>query len=334
MKGWAKISLFGVHLVVSALLLANFLNAYVPPSVFPLFNFLPFLFPFLFGVHLGLFFLWVWRKKRKAWFFVPVTLCCLLPMQRYFNLKGQSEGEREISVMTYNVEYNNHEFEDEIEAFLLKHEVDVLFLQEPDFMDLRDIETGGYTAIKYPLVGLYTKHKVLRQARILDDSEGWVGDALYADIEIDGRVFRFINVYLESFTLEKSRLGLSSSFEENRSNAFGVAAKMLPVFKIHQLQIEKIYRYIEHSPYPVILGGDFNAVPNSYEYYRFRAVLQDPFELVGRGSGASFYELPVPLRIDYVFCSSEFKPVDYTVNTEIRFSDHYPVRATFRVSED
>ncbi|MDO5616426.1 MAG: endonuclease/exonuclease/phosphatase family protein, partial [Cruoricaptor ignavus] len=105
--------------------------------------------------------------------------------------------------------------------------------------------------------------------------------------------------------------------------------RLVPTFKIHQTQVEEIRKFIEDSPYPVILAGDFNAVPNSWEYYHLGQNLQDAFMKVGNGSATSFHDYKIPIRIDYIFASEKLKPITYEVKCDIKTSDHFPVIATF-----
>ena len=100
-----------------------------------------------------------------------------------------------------------------------------------------------------------------------------------------------------------------------------------------QDQIDSIKKEIENSPYPVFVVGDFNSVPNSYEYYKVSDNLKDAFVEVGRGSGTSFHDFKFPLRIDYIFTSESIQPVSYKVDRDVQISDHFPVIATFKLAD-
>ena len=116
---------------------------------------------------------------------------------------------------------------------------------------------------------------------------------------------------------------------ENENKFSALLRKFLPVFKIHQNQIHEIKKLIAESPYPVILGGDFNAMPSSYEYYQISESLTDAFVEAGNGSATSFHDYKFPIRIDYIFSSKSLRATNYFVNREIGYSDHYPVFADF-----
>ena len=110
-----------------------------------------------------------------------------------------------------------------------------------------------------------------------------------------------------------------------------VLRKLIPTFKLHQDEISEIRKAVDESPYPVILAGDFNAVPNSYEYYSLGKNLKDVFVEAGNGSSTSFHDYKFPIRIDFVFCSKELKPISYKVDRSVKLSDHFPVITTFKI---
>ena len=55
-----------------------------------------------------------------------------------------------------------------------------------------------------------------------------------------------------------------------------------------RVQAENVRAEIEKSPYPVIVCGDFNDVPNSYPYETIGRGLQDAFVKKGSGIGRTF----------------------------------------------
>ena len=121
------------------------------------------------------------------------------------------------------------------------------------------------------------------------------------------------------------------SLEENKTKVKDIVRKLVPTFKIHEKEIVDIRKAIDYSPYPVILAGDFNAVPNSHEYYELGRGLVDAFVAVGRGSSTSFHDYKFPIRIDYIFTSKEIKAISYRVDRSVKLSDHFPVIAEFKI---
>jgi endonuclease/exonuclease/phosphatase family metal-dependent hydrolase len=94
------------------------------------------------------------------------------------------------------------------------------------------------------------------------------------------------------------------------------------------VQSDIIEREVSRSPYPVIVCGDLNDVPNSYAYQTVRGDMQDAFLEEGAGLGKSFISgrskfltwLPT-LRIDYIFMSPVFEVTQFRMVTR-KLSDH------------
>ena len=66
------------------------------------------------------------------------------------------------------------------------------------------------------------------------------------------------------------------------------------------LQAQLVKSYINKSPYPVIVAGDFNDTPVSYTYGKIRKGLNDSFVTSGYGAGFTYKGNYPPNRIDYI----------------------------------
>jgi len=76
------------------------------------------------------------------------------------------------------------------------------------------------------------------------------------------------------------------------------------------------------------VGGDFNAPATDVIHRPLRANFTDAFKAVGTGWGNTFQRRMPILRIDHLYCSSDFKPVRCRAVTT-RHSDHRFVVADF-----
>ena len=186
----------------------------------------------------------------------------------------------------------------------------------------------SYKVTDFEIVALNSKTEIIKTEKIATTGNG---NAFYADIKFEGKIIRVINVYLNPFFFDKKMVKPSEDLEKNKTKFKDVIRKLVPTFKVHQQEIVAIRKAIDQSPYPVILAGDFNSVPNSYEYYKTSEGLKDAFYEAGRGSGTSFHDYKYPLRIDYIFTSESIKPVSYKVDRSVNLSDHFPVIATFKI---
>ncbi len=124
-------------------------------------------------------------------------------------------------------------------------------------------------------------------------------------------------------------MDLNADTDVSKRKLKDILKRLIPTFKKHQDQVALIRESIENSPYPVILAGDFNSVPNSYEYYHLSDGLEDAFLTAGKGSATSFHDYKFPIRIDYVFSSKSLSAVSYKVDRSVSLSDHYPVIVKF-----
>jgi endonuclease/exonuclease/phosphatase family metal-dependent hydrolase len=81
---------------------------------------------------------------------------------------------------------------------------------------------------------------------------------------------------------------------------------------------------MNESPYPMVLCGDFNDLPNSYAYRKVRGNLADAFTELGSGVGNTYSGIVPTLRIDQIFIDPSFQVTQYFRHKK-KLSDHYPV---------
>ncbi|WP_419869396.1 endonuclease/exonuclease/phosphatase family protein [Chryseobacterium sp. CT-SW4] len=321
-----KVLLF-FHIGIMALLLATLGNAWVPPNYFGKLNLLSLFFPYLVILHLILTVIWIIKRKKIAFLFVASTLIFYNPIKRWIKISPQNNQDNiincDVKVLTFNVQYGSFGWKN-VKKYILRQNADIILVQEKDTNRVvrKDL-------VKYPTVSLKTKHRIIRQQELINDKSN--GNSFYADIDINGKIIRVVNVYLEPFRLNKSMFELGGVTEEKNKFNF-VFSHLIPTFRTHEDQIRKIRRVIDNSPYPVILAGDFNSVPNSYEYYNLGKNLDDAFVKAGNGTSTSFHDYGLPLRIDYIFTSKSIVPLSYKVDYSVKLSDHYPVIAEFQLN--
>lgn len=324
-------SIFTVaHVVIVLLLGATMLNAYIPPKVFSLLNLLSLAFPFLMIANLLLCFFWIFSWRKRAFVFLLISTLFLTPIRRWINYSEPKSEKADFKVLTFNNKYNDYGLE-EVKNYIKSFNADVIFLQESGYSGLGN---SDFEEMKYSLhnrgISFFSKYQIVEQDTIpLIDK----GKSVYADVIIKGKRIRFINVYLEPFQLHKSMVKPTEDLEENGTKAKSLVRRFMPIFKIHEEQVQILKNFIEKSPYPVILVGDFNSVPNSNEYYTISGVLKDCFLESGTGLATSFHDYKIPIRIDYVFSSENLKSTYYQVDRSRKLSDHYPVLVKFSLKD-
>lgn len=314
-----------IHLVIIVLLGGTLLNDHVSPSLFPYLNLLSLAFPVLMILNFMLCLLWVMLWKKRAVFFIIITLLMFTPIKRWINWNAKVSEKPNLKIVTMNMHFGSYG-KQKVVDFLKDTDADIIVGQEA--IKNLDIERYPHKIDEFAILTLNSKNEIIKKEKLATFSNG---NAFYADIKFNGQIIRVVNIYLNPFSFDKQEVKPVEDFQENKAKVKDILRKLVPTFKIHQKEIVDIRKAIDQSPYPVILAGDFNSVPNSYEYYELGRGLTDAFAEVGRGSSTTFHDYKFPIRIDYIFTSKEIKPISYRVDRSVKLSDHFPVIAEFKI---
>lgn len=152
----------------------------------------------------------------------------------------------------------------------------------------------------------------------------------YADVVKGVDTFRVYNTHLQSLRfsnddlqyLDDPKIDDEKNFRESKS----VLSKLKNGFLRRKEQSDHIRKEVMQSPYPVIVCGDFNDVPNSYAYKTIGKGLKNAFAEKGAGIGRTYSHMSPTLRIDNIFTDQRFLIEQY-VRVNRKISDHYPVIA-------
>ena len=150
----------------------------------------------------------------------------------------------------------------------------------------------------------------------------------YTDIVKGMDTFRVFNIHLQSLKFSDNNLRYiddpSLKDEADLENSKNIISKFKKGFLKRHTQSGRIKAEIDKSPYPVIVCGDFNDVPNSYAYNTIGRGLKNAFAEMGAGIGRSFYGISPTLRIDNIFTDDRFT-VEQFVRIKKKLSDHFPL---------
>jgi endonuclease/exonuclease/phosphatase family metal-dependent hydrolase len=159
----------------------------------------------------------------------------------------------------------------------------------------------------------------------------------YIDIKKGEDTLRVFNFHLESLKFSPGNYeyirnpSLDSKTDVEKSKK--IINKFKRGFVKRQIQADRIRAVIDKSPYPVVVCGDFNDVPNSYAYQTIGKNLQNAFVEKGVGLGRTFSGIAPTLRIDNIFVDEK-----YTINQFVRvakkLSDHFPIITDIKLKED
>ncbi len=155
-----------------------------------------------------------------------------------------------------------------------------------------------------------------------------------ADIKIGLDTIRFFTTHLQSQRFDKMdywRMEKIRSREDSLVyHSIPIVGKLKRGIVIRSMQADIIDQVRNNSPYPVIMTGDLNDVPNSYTYFKVRGVFKDAFLEKGYGIGRTFRSLSPTLRIDYIFTDPRFK-VQQFKREKKNYSDHYMIVADIQI---
>ena len=149
-----------------------------------------------------------------------------------------------------------------------------------------------------------------------------------SDIPTALGTIRFVNAHLESNKISdlSERVGGTASLTDQGETVLRMLRGYGHATRRRAEQAAEIRRVVEESPYPVIVGGDFNDVPSSYTYRALLSPrLRDSWLKRGRGLGTTFTGRLPGLRIDYLLVDTSLQ-VRQIERLGAEWSDHRPLR--------
>lgn len=162
-------------------------------------------------------------------------------------------------------------------------------------------------------LAIFSKYPILKHDFIHYEIQSEHG-FLYADIKIGTDTLRFYNVHFKSWR-RKSEADFWSHFKS-------ISLK-------HNSELKVLLKHIEMSPYEVILAGDFNAPPYSQVYFQLSELLENAFEVGGRGLGFTYHSDFPCLRIDHIFHAPNLVLEEFKIWDTMNLSDHFPIQAYY-----
>ena len=148
---------------------------------------------------------------------------------------------------------------------------------------------------------------------------------IYADLVKGNDTIRVFNTHLQSFKFKEADYSdlekIREQDDEGLRASKNIIRKMRLAFKRRGVQAGIVKEALNQSPYPSLICGDFNDVPNSYTYFHIKGQWQDAFLKKGFGIGRSFIALAPTLRIDYILVNRDFNVKMFDMVDE-GLSDH------------
>ena len=183
-------------------------------------------------------------------------------------------------------------------------------------------------------VAIFSRYPIIDTACFSFGENDFAEHLIYADIQFNDQKVRIFTTHLQSVRFEDEQytaLRKIKRTDESGLKGFGtIVRKLKTAYEFRSVQADFVNAKIRESPYPVIVCGDFNDVPNSYTYFKIKGDLQDAFLKKGSSLGRTFRYLSPTLRIDYIIADKKLEVTQFN-RLIAPFSDHYPVVADFMV---
>lgn len=348
--------LLAVNLFLVILLVLAYLSIYINPATVAFPALFGLAYPYIAAANVGMVIVWILFRKWYALFSAIALAAGFGYIHNFIRFANHGKEEHhDLKLMSYNVRlfniYESGEKNTHSKMLQLMRNEDpgILCLQEyfvkgDPAAGERKLKEGiggqRYTHFKLIKSGTASRYGIATVSRYPIIHRGDVihpGSSsltIYSDIVVDTDTFRVYNNHLQSFRLRRVEGNLLSEItgEEKGSsmdNISGIYRSLMQGFASRALQVDRVRRHMESSPYPVIVAGDFNDTPVSYTYRVMRRGLNDAFVEAGYGAGFTYRGKYPPNRIDYVLYSEEIECTDFDI-VKVRYSDHYPVIAYFR----
>jgi endonuclease/exonuclease/phosphatase family metal-dependent hydrolase len=178
-------------------------------------------------------------------------------------------------------------------------------------------------------ITVFSKYPILRKQTIVNNPNNYNSTFQFIDVLVGEDTLRIFNVHLQSLKFSKENLNYLDK-GSLKTNATSESRSILSKIKTGVIKRASQAFFIKdemnHSPYPIVVCGDFNDVPVSYAYETIGAGLQNAFVQKGFGISRTFSTLSPTLRIDNIFADRDFRIIQYTRVKKL-LSDHFPIIA-------
>lgn len=310
-------------------------------------------------------FFWLFIKPRRAFIsaiaillaFKPI--CNIIPF-RFSNSFTKEKPANALRIMTWNVAQFNV-MEDEKHPEIKSRMIDIIKQNEPDIACFQEMVAEDSTVKDhghmdeflqqlnfknyfysynskedfwgYAHFGviIFSKYPIINKQTISFYPNDYNSIFQYVDVVKGADTIRVFNVHLQSLRFSKSNLKyIETPTVEDENKAIKESKNIISKFKKgflkRQVQADRIRAEIDKSPYPVIVTGDFNDVPNSYAYHTIGGNMNNAFVEKGSGLGRTFSGISPVLRIDNIFVDKKMDVLQFTLLKK-KLSDHFPIIA-------
>lgn len=341
---------FTLNIIAILALLASYLAPYVSPiHVWPL-AFFGLAFPFLISIHFVFLMYWIFQLDLRLLFSGIALLIGYPQIKNHLQfgaIKSAASTDSTLQILSFNAHgfglYDTKKYD--LEPFyetlnelhpdiLCFQEFDLCGLPEQSLVNLKTLQKHGLN-YRYsindetlPFTGyslfILSKYKII-QSGFAERVNRFQNLSIYADIVVKHDTFRIINTHLKSIAFDPDDFKTYDNMDEPSSLSIRhfkhLFRKLKYGFQRRAKQVNALREFMDQSPYPIILCGDFNDTPNSFAYQVLKGDLQDAFVKAGSGLSRTYVGKMPSFRIDYILADPRFQISNYKPYT-LSFSDH------------
>ena len=283
-----------------------------------------------------------WLVLRKFhWAIMPVIaiLSCIPysgTLFQFGSLDEKADTKPGFKIATYNVALFGRETTGfmamDILSEMKKQKVDIVCFQEysDHSGDKKNSESYKeyfpYMAMGEHDMVIYSRFPITNTKNL--NFEMTNNSAMWAEIKINGSIYRVYNAHLETTGLNRTMYKAAKM--QNQGVDVESNALMKAIYGNYTLgmiaragQANILAMDMRECEVPIIVCGDFNDVPYSYVYNTMLGDKVDGFKECGSGFMYTFRGNK-KVRIDYIFHDKSMEGISY-YKKDLSYSDHYPV---------
>jgi endonuclease/exonuclease/phosphatase family metal-dependent hydrolase len=327
-----------INSIVGVLFLVACLVPFLNPSVWWFMGLFGLAFPYL--ALLLVFFIFFWWVVKPVWSIIPILalligwkqLSVLVATHKYETFSAKKDSTY-LRIVDWNIRslegMSNQADKKRIDRATIP---ETIIAQNPDIICLQEFNNSAAQNNVGPFKEKYPYHYFSRdferpkqgyQAGCIIFSKYPIVDSgkyqfpghsseslIYADVQIGKKMVRIFTTHLQSFKFTQEDYQDIEIIKNTEDKTLPASKSILQKMKLAYTkkgeQANIVREALDKSPYPGIICGDFNDVPNSYTYFHIRKDWQDVFLATSLGIGRTNLALAPTLRIDYILPDKNF----------------------------
>lgn len=183
---------------------------------------------------------------------------------------------------------------------------------------------------------IFSKYPIIKKQTLMWYPFDYNSIFQYVDIVKGGDTIRVFNIHLQSLRFSRNNLKYIDDPSVENKDALKESKNIIVKFKTgflkRKIQADRVREELDKSPYPIIVCGDLNDVPNSYAYHTIGRGLKNTFAEKGVWLGRTFSGIASTLRIDNIFVDKRFE-VEQFIRIRKKLSDHFPIISDVSVKQ-